>query len=225
MMNRLLFFTFCCIICVGLFSCEKNTDIIVPDPNQLNGPDTTWYNSITENMSAVALKNEIQSGYDIDTVSLNGGTGLNFITASSLYFSINPGSIITGTGDVYLGNMIVKSMIVACHNIKEYTHTCHNKKFDMRYSPDVLINTSGSGCKRQRVYGQKNGQQQGHQNQIKIEDELSCKSHLAIQQYTVYSRMCFRRCYQQPVFQLGHRLLTVCRQRPFPHESRNSSKY
>ena len=110
MMNRLLFFTFCCIICVGLFSCEKNTDIIVPDPNQLNGPDTTWYNSITENMSAVALKNEIQSGYDIDTVSLNGGTGLNFITSSSLYFSINPGSIITGTGEIYLGNMIVKSM-------------------------------------------------------------------------------------------------------------------
>jgi len=110
MMNRLLFFTFCCIICVGLFSCEKNTDIIVPDPNQLNGPDTTWYNTITENMSAVALKNDIQSGYDIDTVSLNGGSGLSFITASSLHFSINPGSIITGTGDVYLGNMIVKSM-------------------------------------------------------------------------------------------------------------------
>ena len=110
MTNRLLFFTFCCIMCVGLFSCEKNTDIIVPDPNQLNGPDTTWYNFITENMSAVALKNDIQSGYDIDTVSLNGGTGLNFVTASSLYFSINPGSIITGTGEIYLGNMIVKSM-------------------------------------------------------------------------------------------------------------------
>jgi len=110
MMNRFLFFSFCCIICVGLFSCEKNTDIIVPDPNQLNGPDTTWYNTLTENMSAIALKNDIQSGYDIDTVSLNGGTGLSFITASELHFSINPGSIITGTGNVYLGNMIVKSM-------------------------------------------------------------------------------------------------------------------
>ena len=110
MTNRLLIFSFCCAMCVGLFSCEKNTDMIVPDPNQLNGPDTTWYNTITYNMSAVSLKHDIQDEFDIDTVSLNGGTGLSFVTASALYFSINPGSIITGSGDVYLGNMIAKSM-------------------------------------------------------------------------------------------------------------------
>lgn len=111
MKNRFLFFTFCFVICVGLFSCEKNTDIIVPDDNQLNIPDTTWYNTLTESMNAVALKHDIQDGYDIDSVSLNGGTGLSFITASELHFSINPGSIITGNGSVYLGNMIVKSML------------------------------------------------------------------------------------------------------------------
>lgn len=110
MMNRLLFFTFCCILCVGLFSCQKDLDILVPDNIQMNGPDTTWYSSTTENMSAVELKHELQDEFDLDTVSLNGGTGLSLITASDLHFSINPGSIITGTGDVYLGNMIVKSM-------------------------------------------------------------------------------------------------------------------
>jgi hypothetical protein len=112
MKSRFLFFTFCFVICIGLFSCEKNTDIFVPDVNQLNVPDTTWYNTITENMSAVALKQDIQDELDIDTVSLNGGTGLSFITASELHFSINPGSIITGNGDIYLGSMIAKSMFV-----------------------------------------------------------------------------------------------------------------
>ena len=112
MKNRFLFFTFCFVICVGFFSCEKNTDIIVPDVNQLNVPDTNWYNTITENMSAVALKQDIQDEFDIDTVSLNGGTGLSFITASELHFSINAGSIITGNGDIYLGSMIAKSMFV-----------------------------------------------------------------------------------------------------------------
>ncbi len=110
MMNRLLFFTICCIMCVGLFSCQKDLEILVPDNIQLNGPDTTWYTTTTENMSAVALKHDIQDAFDIDTVSLNGGTGLSFITDSELHFSINPGSIITGSGYVYFGNMIVKSM-------------------------------------------------------------------------------------------------------------------
>jgi hypothetical protein len=112
LMNRILFFSFCCIICVGLYSCEKNKDFIVPDPNQFNGPDTIWYNTIDESMNAVALKHDIQEGFDIDTVSLNSGTGLSFMTASELHFSINPGSIINGSGNVFLGNMIVKSMYV-----------------------------------------------------------------------------------------------------------------
>ena len=110
MMNRLLFFTFCCVMCVGLFSCQKDLDILVPDNIQMNGLDTTWYTTTTENMSAVELKHDIQEAFDLDTVSLNGGTGLSFITASELHFSINPGSIITGSGYAHLGNMIVKSM-------------------------------------------------------------------------------------------------------------------
>ena len=35
-----------------LNACQKNTDVFVPDPGQLNGPDTTW-NAVVPATAAV----------------------------------------------------------------------------------------------------------------------------------------------------------------------------
>ena len=48
--------TFISVIITGslfLNACQKNTDIFVPDPGQINGPDTSWHSVITASAATV----------------------------------------------------------------------------------------------------------------------------------------------------------------------------
>jgi hypothetical protein len=50
--------TFILLLASALFlnACQKNIDVFVPDPGQTNGPDTTWYNTISSVMPVAALQ-------------------------------------------------------------------------------------------------------------------------------------------------------------------------
>jgi hypothetical protein len=115
--NKLLFILISCLVVIGMVSCQKDIDFTIPDANYPIGPDTTWNASVSENSGAYELKQELALDYDVDTVSLSAGSVLNFATASMLNFSITAGSIVTGSGDIFFGDMIVKS--TALHTIGE----------------------------------------------------------------------------------------------------------
>lgn len=109
MKSKLLFILITFLVVNCIMSCQKDIDFTIPDANYPNGPDTTWYASISENSDAYELKQELALDYDVDTVALSAGSVLNFVTTSMLNFSIAAGSIVTGSGDIFFGDMIVKS--------------------------------------------------------------------------------------------------------------------
>ena len=43
-----------------LNACQKNSDIFVPDPGQLNTPDTTWSNTIATSAPVFSLQTNFQ---------------------------------------------------------------------------------------------------------------------------------------------------------------------
>jgi len=101
-----------------LCSCQKNIDVFVPDPGQLNGPDTTWYSSISDAMPVAALrgslspetiKTGIEIGMHIDSATTANGLTCIFPAAG---YTDAAGNTITGkiTSEVLLlkkkGDMI-----------------------------------------------------------------------------------------------------------------------
>jgi len=65
-----------------LCGCQKNIDVFVPDAGQLNGPDTTWYGSVSDAMPVTAIRNslaletfkkDIVIGTNKDTVTTTNG--------------------------------------------------------------------------------------------------------------------------------------------------------
>ena len=61
-------------LAAGIFllnSCQKNTDIFVPDPGQVNGPDTTWQPAVTASMPVSILKNSLLLAPYNDSIEVN----------------------------------------------------------------------------------------------------------------------------------------------------------
>ena len=54
-----------------LNACQKDIDVFVPDPGQLNGPDTTWQNTVTASMPVSVLKNSLLIEPYLDTINVN----------------------------------------------------------------------------------------------------------------------------------------------------------
>lgn len=55
-----------------LHACQKNIDVFVPDPGQLNGPDTSWQATITASMPVSVLKSNLLVAPYRDTINVNG---------------------------------------------------------------------------------------------------------------------------------------------------------
>lgn len=55
-----------------LHACQKNIDVFVPDPGQLNGPDTSWQTTISTSMPVSVLKNNLLVAPYRDTINVNG---------------------------------------------------------------------------------------------------------------------------------------------------------
>ncbi|MFM6925447.1 MAG: hypothetical protein ACKOU7_08085 [Ferruginibacter sp.] len=54
-----------------LNACQKDIDVFVPDPGQLNGPDSTWQNTITASMPVSLLKNSLLTAPYLDSINVN----------------------------------------------------------------------------------------------------------------------------------------------------------
>ena len=105
-MNRKLIIAF--FISIGsLTACQKDLDNFVPDAGQLNGPDTSWYSSVSASMPINDLKNQLLFGSYNDSIQV--GSSTSYVTTPSglqCYFPAN--SLTTSTGQTLTGKAKVE---------------------------------------------------------------------------------------------------------------------
>ncbi len=94
-----------------LNACEKNTDIFVPDPGQLNGPDTAWQNTITPSMPVVNLKTALLAAPYLDTITVNAATVI-LLTPFGVQVTFPPNCCINGSGQLVTGKVDVEIQVV-----------------------------------------------------------------------------------------------------------------
>ena len=94
-----------------LNACQKDIDIFVPDPGQLNGPDTSWAGTVTAAMPVSVLKNNLLQESYFDSIVV----GANISTISSplgLQLNFPPNSCATAAGIPVTGNVQVELQVV-----------------------------------------------------------------------------------------------------------------
>lgn len=106
--------TFILVFLAGVFfltACQKNTDIFVPDPGQINGPDTSWQNTITATMPVAVLKNNLllQPYYDSIMVSANTAS---IVTPFGVQVNFPPHCCTNGAGQPITGKVYVEIILV-----------------------------------------------------------------------------------------------------------------
>jgi len=97
----------------GLFlnACQKDIDIFVPDPGQLNGPDTSWQNTVTATMPVSALKNNLLLTPYKDTIIVDANTA-TIVTPFGVQVNFPPHCCTTGSGQPVTGKIDVELIVV-----------------------------------------------------------------------------------------------------------------
>ena len=94
-----------------LNACQKNIDVFVPDAGQLNGPDTSWYSTITPAMPVSALKNNLALETYNDSIQV-GNSASTLTTPFGLQCIFPPNSCVGNTGTIVTGNVKVEVLLV-----------------------------------------------------------------------------------------------------------------
>jgi len=106
--------TFILVLAAGGFlltACQKNIDIFIPDPGQLNGPDTTWHNTVTPTMPVSVLKNNLLIQPYVDTITVNANTA-TIITPFGIQLTFPPHCCATAAGQIITGSVQVELIAV-----------------------------------------------------------------------------------------------------------------
>jgi len=93
----------------SLTACQKDLDNFVPDPGQLNGPDTSWYSAVSASMPINDLKAQLSIGSYNDSIQV--GSSTSYVTTPSglqCYFPAN--GLTTATGQTLTGGAKVELM-------------------------------------------------------------------------------------------------------------------
>jgi hypothetical protein len=105
--------TFILVLAAGGFllsACQKNIDIFVPDPGQLNGPDSTWHNTVTATMPVSILKNNLLLEPYHDSITV-GANIASIITPFGIQVNFPPHSCANAVGQIITGSVQVQLMI------------------------------------------------------------------------------------------------------------------
>ena len=97
----------------GLFlsACQKDVDVFVPDAGQLNGPDTTWQNTITATMPVSVLKNSLITEPYLDTINVNANIA-TVVTPFGMQVNFPANCCTTGAGQPVTGRVDVEIQVV-----------------------------------------------------------------------------------------------------------------
>jgi hypothetical protein len=94
-----------------LNACQKDVDIFVPDPGQLNGPDTSWHNNITTTMPVSVLKNKLSDEPYLDSIIVNANIA-TVLTPFGVQINFPPNCCATSTGQPVTGRVQVEVQVV-----------------------------------------------------------------------------------------------------------------
>ena len=92
-------------------SCQKDLEIFVPDPGQVNGPDSTWYNVISNTLPVATLKNRLLLPKQKDSFILS--TNISTLTTSEgLQCSFTSGSFLDPANQPVTGMIQLESHLL-----------------------------------------------------------------------------------------------------------------
>ncbi|MBK8519524.1 MAG: hypothetical protein IPL54_01135 [Chitinophagaceae bacterium] len=95
-----------------LNACQKDVDVFVPDPGQLNGPDTSWQNTITASMPVSILKSNLsQQPVYLDSITVNANIA-TVNTPLGIQVNFPPNCCTTGAGQPVTGKVQVEIMAI-----------------------------------------------------------------------------------------------------------------
>lgn len=92
-------------------ACQKNTDVFVPDPGQLNGPDTGWYSTVTATMPVSVLKNNLLLEPYQDSIFVNANIA-SIATPFGIQLNFPPNCCATAGGQIVTGRVQVELQVV-----------------------------------------------------------------------------------------------------------------
>lgn len=94
-----------------LNACQKNVDIFIPDPGQINGPDTTWHATVTASMPVSVLKNNLLEEPYQDSILVNTNS-VSVLSPSGLLVTFPPNSCATAAGQPVTGKVKLELQVV-----------------------------------------------------------------------------------------------------------------
>jgi hypothetical protein len=97
---------------IVLSACNKDTDIFIPDPGQVTGPDSTWYASITASMPVNNLMGSLALAPDIDSMNVNDSSADTVLSASGLQCVFPIHSCVDTTGSPVSGMVYIESYLL-----------------------------------------------------------------------------------------------------------------
>ncbi|HNU89542.1 MAG TPA: hypothetical protein PKJ94_14680 [Ferruginibacter sp.] len=110
-MNRKIIISFLAAGLLVLSACRKNTDVFVPDPGQLNGPDTAWQVTITAGMPVSDLKNSLLFTPYFDSIEVNSNIA-TINTPFGVQVNFPPNSCVSAAGIPIAGKVQVELMVL-----------------------------------------------------------------------------------------------------------------
>lgn len=102
-----------CVLIAGVFilnACDKDTDIFVPNPNQLTGPDSSWYSPVSASMPVNDLQQSLLLAPDID--SIDAGSTDTIHSTSGLQCIFPAGSSVDVNALPVSGKIYVESFLI-----------------------------------------------------------------------------------------------------------------
>jgi hypothetical protein len=95
-----------------LNACQKDIDIFVPDPGQINGPDTSWQNTVTATMPVSILKTNLaQEPVYLDSFTVNANIA-SVTTPFGIQVNFPPNCCATSAGQPVTGKVQVEIMAI-----------------------------------------------------------------------------------------------------------------
>ncbi|MBL7701475.1 MAG: hypothetical protein JNM14_04455 [Ferruginibacter sp.] len=94
-----------------LNACQKDIDVFVPDPGQMNGPDTSWQTTITPTAPVTVLKNNLKQEPYKDTIIVDANTA-TIITPFGVQLTFPPHCCNNGAGQPVTGKVDVELIVL-----------------------------------------------------------------------------------------------------------------
>ena len=94
-----------------LNACQKNIDVFIADPGQINGPDTAWYSTITASMPVIILKNNLLQEPYRDSIIV-GANIASIVTPLGIQLTFPPNCCTNGAGQIVTGKVQVELQVV-----------------------------------------------------------------------------------------------------------------